>query len=69
MYRKGEVRYQALPLPDRVQLPPEASLKAAQDFLAYDPIMNIYRDHVSRFDEADQRKILSENAQRLYRVL
>lgn len=38
-------------------------------YSSYDPIMNIYRDHVSRFDEADQRKILSENAQRLYRVL
>ncbi|MCB6179373.1 nitroreductase family protein [Rhodobacter sp. Har01] len=35
MYRKGEVSYQALPLPDRVQLPPEESLRAAQDFLAY----------------------------------
>jgi predicted TIM-barrel fold metal-dependent hydrolase len=37
-------------------------------FSSYDPIMNIYRDHVSRFDEADQRKILSENARRLYRL-
>ena len=29
MYRKGEVSYQPLPLPDRVQLEPEASLAAA----------------------------------------
>jgi iodotyrosine deiodinase len=35
MYRKGEPTYQALALPDRVQLPPEAALKAAQDFRAY----------------------------------
>ncbi len=35
MYRKGEVSYQALPLPDRVQLPPEASVQAAEDFLAF----------------------------------
>ena len=37
-------------------------------FSSYDPIMDIYRSHVSRFDEADQRKILSENAARLYRL-
>lgn len=37
-------------------------------YSSYDPIMDIYRERVSRFDEADQRKILSENAQRLYRV-
>ena len=35
MYRKGEVTYQALPLPDRVQLSPDASVQAAEDFLAY----------------------------------
>lgn len=35
MYRKGEVTYQALPLPDRVQLSPEDSVKAAEAFLAY----------------------------------
>jgi iodotyrosine deiodinase len=45
MYRKGEVRYQALPLPDRVQLPPEASLKAAQDFLAYMRQRHSVRDY------------------------
>lgn len=37
-------------------------------YSSYDPIMEIYRAHVARFDEADQRKILSENARRLYRV-
>ncbi len=35
MYRKGEVSYQPLPLPDRVQLEPEASLAAADAFLTY----------------------------------
>ena len=35
MYRKGEVRYEALPLPDRVQLSPEDSLKAAVMFRDY----------------------------------
>ncbi len=35
MYRKGDVRYQALPLPDRVQLSPDASVTAAEAFLAY----------------------------------
>lgn len=32
MYRKGEVTYQALPLPDRVQVPPEESLAQAEAF-------------------------------------
>lgn len=32
MYRKGEVSYQALPLPDRVQLEPEASLASVEVF-------------------------------------
>ena len=35
MYRKGEVSYQALALPDRVQMDPQASVAAAQGFLAY----------------------------------
>lgn len=35
MYRKGEVKYQALPLPDRVQLSPEDSLTAAEAFRDY----------------------------------
>jgi len=34
MYRKGEVSYQPLPLPDRVQLPPDLSLAEAETFLA-----------------------------------
>jgi iodotyrosine deiodinase len=34
MYRKGEVTYRALPLPDRVDPSPEASLQGAQAFLA-----------------------------------
>jgi iodotyrosine deiodinase len=35
MYKKGEVSYQALALPDRVQMEPEASIAAAEDYLAY----------------------------------
>jgi iodotyrosine deiodinase len=35
MYRKGEVTYQALPLPDRVQLPQDQALAAAEAFLAH----------------------------------
>ncbi len=35
MYRKGEVSYEALPLPDRVQMPQDQSLAAAERFLAY----------------------------------
>ena len=35
MYRQGEVSYQALALPDRVQMDPQASVAAAQGFLAY----------------------------------
>jgi iodotyrosine deiodinase len=35
MYRKGEVSYQPLPLPDRVERPEAESLAAADDFLAY----------------------------------
>ena len=35
MYRKGEVSYQPLPLPDRVQLEAPASLAAAEGFLAF----------------------------------
>lgn len=35
MYRKGEVSYQPLPLPDRVQLAPDAALLAAQTFRDY----------------------------------
>ncbi len=35
MYRKGEVSYQALPLPDRVQMPPSEALAAAEAFRDY----------------------------------
>ncbi|MEO8242526.1 MAG: nitroreductase family protein [bacterium] len=35
MYRKGEVRYEALPLPDRVQLPAAEALWAAEVFRDY----------------------------------
>lgn len=35
MYRKGEVTYQPLPLPDRVQLPPDAAIAAADRFRDY----------------------------------
>ncbi|MBC2834465.1 nitroreductase family protein [Paragemmobacter straminiformis] len=35
MYRKGEVSYQPLALPDRVQLPDDQAQAAAESFLAY----------------------------------
>ena len=35
MYRKGEVVYQPLPLPDRVQLAPDAAVQAAAAFRDY----------------------------------
>lgn len=35
MYRKGEVRYEALPLPDRVQKPDELALADVRAFLEY----------------------------------
>ena len=35
MYRKGEVTYQALPLPDRVQLPDDRAIAAAEAFRDY----------------------------------
>lgn len=35
MYRKGEVSYQALALPDRVQMAPEAAVAAAEAFRDY----------------------------------
>ncbi len=35
MYRKGEVSYLVLPLPDRVQIQPDDSPAAAQAFLAF----------------------------------
>ena len=48
MYRKGEVSYQPLPLPDRVQLEPEASLAAAERFLSYMRQRHSVRDFSTR---------------------
>jgi iodotyrosine deiodinase len=48
MYRKGEVRYQALPLPDRVQKDDEGALAAATDFLAYMKKRHSVRDYSTR---------------------
>lgn len=48
MYRKGEVSYQALPLPDRVQLGSEASIAAAERFLAYMKLRHSVRDYSPR---------------------
>lgn len=45
MYRQGEIRYEALPLPDRVQRPPEESLAAAEAFLAYMRKRHSVRDY------------------------
>jgi iodotyrosine deiodinase len=48
MYRKGEVKYQPLPLPDRVQLEDEPSLRAAERFLGYMRQRHSVRDYSSR---------------------
>jgi nitroreductase len=48
MYKKGEVSYQALPLPDRVQMPPEQSQAAAEAFLAYMRRRHSVRDYADR---------------------
>jgi iodotyrosine deiodinase len=48
MYRKGEVGYQALPLPDRVQLDEAGSLAAAERFLAFLRKRHSVRDYSSR---------------------
>jgi iodotyrosine deiodinase len=48
MYRKGEVSYQPLPLPDRVQLEPTESLAAAEQFLAYMRKRHSVRDFSTR---------------------
>ncbi|WP_374435470.1 nitroreductase family protein [Tabrizicola sp.] len=48
MYRKGEVSYQPLPLPDRVQLEPEAAQAAAETFLAYMKQRHSVRDYSAR---------------------
>ena len=48
MYRKGEVRYQALPLPDRVQKDDAEALAAATDFLAYMRKRHSVRDYATK---------------------
>lgn len=48
MYRKGEVSYQPLPLPDRVQLDEGASQAAAESFLAYMKKRHSVRDYSTR---------------------
>ncbi|MGB8813941.1 MAG: nitroreductase family protein [Paracoccaceae bacterium] len=48
MYKKGEVSYQALPLPDRVQRDPDAALDAAQAFLTYMKKRHSVRDYSGR---------------------
>ncbi len=48
MYRKGEVRYQALPLPDRVQKDPDIALADAQGFLDYMRKRHSVRHYSSR---------------------
>jgi nitroreductase len=48
MYRKGEVTYRPLPLPDRVQLEDTASLEAAERFLDYMRKRHSVRDFSSR---------------------
>lgn len=48
MYRKGEVSYEPLPLPDRVQLDESASLAAAERFLDYMRRRHSVRDYSDR---------------------
>lgn len=48
MYRKGEVTYQALPLPDRVQMPDDQARAAAEAFLAYARRRHSVRDFATR---------------------
>ncbi|TAG17953.1 MAG: nitroreductase family protein, partial [Rhodobacterales bacterium] len=48
MYRKGEVRYKALPLPDRVQLDEAAALAGAEGFLTYMRKRHSVRDYAPR---------------------
>lgn len=48
MYRKGEVSYQPLPLPDRVQLDEDASLAAAERFRDYMRKRHSVRDYSPR---------------------
>lgn len=48
MYRKGEVRYEALALPDRVQRDDDAALAVAETFLAYMKKRHSVRDYAPR---------------------
>jgi nitroreductase len=48
MYRKGEVSYQPLPLPDRVQMDDPAALEAAERFLSYMRKRHSVRDYSPR---------------------
>lgn len=48
MYRKGEVSYQPLPLPDRVQRDEAGALAAAEGFLAYMRKRHSVRDYSAR---------------------
>lgn len=48
MYRKGEVNYQPLPLPDRVQMDDAAAQTAAEGFLAYMKKRHSVRDYSTR---------------------
>jgi len=48
MYRKGEVSYQPLPLPDRVQLDEAGSLAEAEDFLAFMRKRHSVRDYSTK---------------------
>ena len=48
MYRKGEVSYQPLPLPDRVQRDEASSLVAAEEFLSYMRKRHSVRDYSTR---------------------
>ena len=48
MYRKGEVSYQALPLPDRVQRDADGALAEAERFLAYMRKRHSVRDYAPR---------------------
>jgi iodotyrosine deiodinase len=48
MYRKGEVKYEALALPDRVQMPDDAALAAAEAFRDYMKKRHSVRQYSSR---------------------
>ncbi|QYK41902.1 MAG: nitroreductase family protein [Paracoccaceae bacterium] len=48
MYRKGEVSYQPLPLPDRVQMPDDQAQAEAERFLAYMRRRHSVRQYATR---------------------